>query len=263
MRAALCARDALYFRVSSDRQTTENQFDELLAVAHKDNTDRDWDRIRTDLGHSIITDTRITRRGLTRTIYRVDTAIAESLAKECIYVEQGRSSKRGAQKRPLFERMKRDAAQRRFTRLLVWKASRLGRDMREVISTVYELADLGVTIVPVKSQTGPVNTAMGRLLWAIQAWYGEMENEERSENVRLGQARARAQGKEIGRPREFGNEMEQRILALRANGHGYKVISQLTGVPRSTIRRILKGAESMSKSQPLNLAPSVPADVVL
>ena len=41
--------------------------------------------------------------------------------------------------------------------------------MREVISTVYELADLGVTIVPVKSQTGPVNTAMGRLLWAIQA----------------------------------------------------------------------------------------------
>ena len=87
--------------------------------------------------------------------------------------------------------MKRDASQRRFTRLLVWKVSRLGRDMREVISTVYELADLGVTIVPVKSQTGPVNTAMGRLLWAIQAWYGEMENEERSENVRLGQARCR------------------------------------------------------------------------
>src|SRR6266853_1877461 len=177
--------------------------------------------------------------------------LPERLAKECIYVEQGRSSKRGAQKRPLFERMKRDAAQRRFTRLLVWKVSRLGRDMREVISTVYELADLGVTIVPVKSQTGPVNTAMGRLLWAIQSWYGEMENEERSENVRLGQARARAQGKEIGRPREVGNEIEQQILALRAKGHGYKIIAQRTGVPRSTIRRILKGAESMPKTQSL------------
>ena len=82
--------------------------------------------------------------------------------------------------------------------------------MREVISTVYELADLGVTIVPVKSQTGPVNTAMGRLLWAVQAWFGEMENEERSENVRLGQARARAQGKEIGRPKEVAGDMEQR-----------------------------------------------------
>jgi len=56
--------------------------------------------------------------------------------------------------------------------------------MRDVISTVYDLADLGITIVPLKSQTGPVNTAMGRL-----SWYAEMENEERSENVRLGQAR--------------------------------------------------------------------------
>jgi DNA invertase Pin-like site-specific DNA recombinase len=194
MKAGTATGDALYFRVSSDRQTTENQFDELLAVAHKDSHHHDWDTVRANLGRCILTETRITRRGLTRTIYRVDAAIAEHLAKECVYVEQGRSSKRGAQKRPLFERMKRDAAQGRFTRLLVWKVSRLGRDMREVISTVYELADLGVTIVPVKSQTGPVNTAMGRLLWAIQSWYAEMENEERSENVQLGQARAAGAG---------------------------------------------------------------------
>ncbi len=256
---AVLASDALYFRVSSDRQTTENQFDELLAVAHKDNPQRDWDGIRADLGRCIVTETRTTRRGVARTVYRVDAAIAERLAKECIYVEQGRSSKRGAQRRPLFERMKRDASQRKFTRLLVWKVSRLGRDMREVISTVYELADLGVTIVPVKSQTGPVNTAMGRLLWAIQAWYGEMENEERSENVRLGQARARAQGKEIGRPREVANDVQERILTLRADGHGYKAISQATGVPRSTVRRILQGAKTMPKNQPLNPAVSVSA----
>ena len=34
------------------------------------------------------------------------------------------------------------AAARKFDRLLVLKVSRLARDMREVISTVYELADL-------------------------------------------------------------------------------------------------------------------------
>ena len=54
-----------------------------------------------------------------------------------------------------------------------------------------------------------------------------MENEERSENVKLGQARARAQGKEIGRPREIANDVEQRIRMLRAAGNGYKLISQL------------------------------------
>ena len=73
--------------------------------------------------------------------------------------------------------------------------------MREVISTVYELADLGITVVPVKSQTGPINSTMGKLLWAIQAWFAEMENEERSETIKAGQARARAAEKQIGRPK--------------------------------------------------------------
>ena len=41
--------------------------------------------------------------------------------------------------------MKRDAALRKLDRLLVWKVSRLRRDMREVISTVYELSDLGIS----------------------------------------------------------------------------------------------------------------------
>jgi DNA invertase Pin-like site-specific DNA recombinase len=241
--------DALYFRVSSDRQTTENQFDELLDVARRDGNGRDWERIGTDLRSVVLTDTRITRRGGIRTVYRVDPAIAERLALECVYVEQGRSSKRGAQKRPLFERMKRDASQRRFTRLLVWKVSRLGRDMREVIGTVYELADLGVTVIPIKSQTGPITSAMGRLLWAIQSWYAEMENEERSENVRLGQARARAMGKDIGRPREITSATVAEIAALRGQGQGYKVIAKAVGVSRSTVRRLLKGALSGPQSE--------------
>jgi len=114
------------------------------------------------------------------------------------------------------------------------------RDMRDVIATVYELADLGITIVPLKSQTGPVNTAMGRLLWAIQGWYAEMENEERSENVKAGQARARAQGKEIGRPREIGAGKAEHIARLRALGLGYTAIANAVGVSRTTVRRLLK-----------------------
>jgi hypothetical protein len=50
---------------------------------------------------------------------------------------------------------------------------------------------------------------------------------------------------------------------LRSTGHGYKAISQTTGVPRSTVRRILKGAESMQKTEPLNPVPSIAADAIL
>jgi DNA invertase Pin-like site-specific DNA recombinase len=38
-------------------------------------------------------------------------------------------------------------------------------------------------VIPIKSDTGPINSAMGRLLWAIQAWFAEMENGERSEAI--------------------------------------------------------------------------------
>ena len=188
--------DALYFRVSTDRQTTENQFEDLLRVAEKDGSGREWSQIRELLSRCIheeaIGD---------RTLYSVKPRIVAELTELGVYVEQGRSSHKGSKSRPLFEQMKKDAALRKFDWLLVWKVSRLGRDMREVISTVYELSDLGVTVVPVKSQTGPINSTMGKLLWAIQAWFSEMENEERSEAIKAGQARAMASGKSVGRPR--------------------------------------------------------------
>ena len=98
-------------------------------------------------------------------MYRLRPEVAADLARQCVYVEQGTSSK--ARWRPVFERMKRDAAARKFDRLLVWKVSRLGRNMRQLITTVYELADLGVTVIPIKSQTGPINSSMGKLLWAV------------------------------------------------------------------------------------------------
>lgn len=150
--------DALYFRVSSDRQTTENQFDELIAAARIGDPGRDWDRIRSELARSVVTETRTTRRGATRTVYQVDEVTARRLADQRIYVEQGKSGATG-KRRMLFDRLRKDAAPRKFERVLVWKVTRLGRNMRDVIGTVYELADLGIAIVPLRSQTGPVNTA--------------------------------------------------------------------------------------------------------
>jgi len=155
--------DGVYFRTSSEHQTTENQFEDLLQIAEKDGSSRNWVAIRTKLSQCV----REEQLRSGRMVYRVQPEVVRERARDCVYVKQGRSSKVGAGKRPLFEQMKRDAALRKFDRLLVWKVSRLGRDMREVISTVYELSDLGITVIPIKSQTGPINSAMGRLLWAI------------------------------------------------------------------------------------------------
>ena len=209
--------DALYFRVSSERQTTENQSEDLLQVAEKDGSGRDWSRIRDMVSRCVSEEHKVGTNGAARTVYRLDVPLAADLARECVYIEQGRSGRIGARRRPLFEQMKRDAAARKFDRLLVWKVSRLGRDMREVIATVYELADLGITVIPVRSATGPITSTMGKLLWAIQAWYAEMENSEKSDAIKAGQARARAEGKHMGRPRAIFDRDE--VVRLRDEEH--------------------------------------------
>ncbi len=247
--------DALYFRVSSERQTTENQFEDLLQVAERDGSGRNWATIRRLLAECILEEQKPCRRGGFRTIYGVRSETAELLAALCIYVEQGRSGKAG-RRRPLFEQMKRDATARKFDRLLVWKVSRLGRDMREVIATVYHLADLGVTVVPIKSQTGPITSTLGKLLWAIQAWYAEMENDERSEAIRAGQARARAAGKDIGRPRRIFDRAE--VVRLRDHDHlSWPEISRRTGMGVGTVvrayRSLTSAPEPFLKSLGLNL----------
>jgi putative DNA-invertase from lambdoid prophage Rac len=228
--------DALYFRVSSERQTTENQFEDLLSIAEKDGSSRDWGHIRQALSNSVYEAQVATPNGGHRLVYRVRPEVADELAAHCAYVEQGRSGKTGAAKRPLFERMKRDASERKFDRLLVWKVSRLGRDMREVIATVYELADLGVTVVPIKSQTGPITSTMGKLLWAIQAWFAEMENSERAEAIQAGQARARAEGKHMGRPRRILDRKE--VIRLRdVERLSWPQIARRTGAGVGTVVR--------------------------
>ena len=127
--------DALYFRVSSDRQTTENQFEDLLQIAEKDESGRPWTQIRQSLSQVVYQQEVGDGRARARPIYRTRPDVVAELVHSCVYVEQGRSGKTGARRRPLFEQMKRDAMHRKFDRLLVWKVSRLGRDMREVVTT--------------------------------------------------------------------------------------------------------------------------------
>jgi putative DNA-invertase from lambdoid prophage Rac len=229
---------ALYFRVSSDSQTTENQFQDVLELAAKEDPSRDWNGIRALLRSSVYEEARTTSRR-TYTLYRVDEKKAIALAQSCVYLEQGKSGARNSNTRPMFERMIFNAGRLRFQKILVWKVTRLGRDMREVLAAVYELADLGITVIPIKSQTGPISSSMGRLLWAIQAWYAEMENDERSSTIRAGLERARAAGKKVGRPR---SSLDLSTMArIHAETGSARAVAKQMGLPLTTVRRALKG----------------------
>jgi hypothetical protein len=75
--------DGLYFRVSSERQTTENQFEDLLQVAGKDGCGRDWSQIREALTKVVIEEHRPGTNSATRAVYRVDNSRRTSLSSVC------------------------------------------------------------------------------------------------------------------------------------------------------------------------------------
>ena len=76
--------DGLYSRVSSERQTTENQFEDVLQVAEKDGYGRDWGQIREVLSRCVIEEHRPGTTGTARTVYRVDSEQAAELARQCL-----------------------------------------------------------------------------------------------------------------------------------------------------------------------------------
>lgn len=99
-----------------------------------------------------------------------------------------------------------------------------------------------------RGQTGPINSTMGKLLWAIRAWYAEIENDERSEAVLAGQARARANGRLVGRPRVILDR--ELIVRLRdIERKSWKEIAETVGGSVGSVRRACQAARP-AKSLP-------------
>ena len=115
------------------------------------------------------------------------------------YQESESAWRAGRQKE--LARLLHELPQRKVDILLVWSLDRL---CREGISTIFliinKLRSHGVQVVSFSEswteQAGP----MADLLFAIAAWVAEFESKRLSERTLAGLARARRQGKILGRP---------------------------------------------------------------
>jgi DNA invertase Pin-like site-specific DNA recombinase len=107
-------------------------------------------------------------------------------------------------------------------------AAVLARSTRHLVTLVAELEALGVDLV-VTDQAIDTTTPAGRLLFHMLGAIAEFERDLIVDRVRAGVARARAQGKHLGRPRvhridaERARELLAQGLSLRAVARSFKV----------------------------------------
>lgn len=124
--------------------------------------------------------------------------------------------------------------------LVVWKLDRLGRDLRHLINTVYDLTgrDIGLKVLSGHGAAIDTTTAAGKLVFGIFAALAEFERELISERTVAGLASARARGRQGGRP--FKMTAAKVRLAMASMGQPETKVSDLCrelGITRQTLYR--------------------------
>jgi DNA invertase Pin-like site-specific DNA recombinase len=149
-----------------------------------------------------------------------------------IYQDEGISGAKGRDERPQFDRMLKDATRRKFDVLAVWAVDRLGRSLQHLIGTLSELRAAGVDLY-LQKQAIDTTTPSGKALFGMLSVFAEFERDMIVERVRAGIARAKANGKTLGRPRCDDAAITEEL----ASGTSLAQTAQRLGVSLSTVKR--------------------------
>ena len=189
-------RVALYLRVSTDGQTTENQRLELERIAEHSG----WKIIGTYEDHAV-------------------------------------SGAKGREKRPALDNLLKDANRRKFDLVAAWSVDRLGRSLQNLLEFLGELHALDIDLY-LHQQGIDTTTPAGKAMFQMCGVFAEFERSIIRERIGAGLARARANGKRLGRPK-VDPEVEEVIQqALRKGDKGMRKIAREMGVGVSVVQRI-------------------------
>ncbi len=116
-----------------------------------------------------------------------------------VYQEEESAWKAGHQRE--LARLLDDASKRRFDAVLVWALDRLSREgPLAILTLVNRLKICGVKVLSYQESWTEAPGELGELMYALTGWVARMESQRRSERTKAGLARAKAQGKKLGRP---------------------------------------------------------------
>jgi DNA invertase Pin-like site-specific DNA recombinase len=189
-------RGAIYVRISTGSQTTQNQERELRAVADK----AGWEIVE-------------------------------------VYRDAGISGAKGREQRPAFDALCKDAARRKFDMVAAWSVDRLSRSLHDLTGFLNDLQSLRVDLY-LHQQGLDTSTPTGKAMYQMVGVFAELERAIIRERVMAGLARAKAEGKTLGRKRT-NRTVELKIERALARGdRGIKKIAREVGVGVGTVQRI-------------------------
>jgi DNA invertase Pin-like site-specific DNA recombinase len=169
------------------------------------------------------------------------TAIAKAAGWEIVATFEDKiSGAKGRDKRPGLDNLMKAATKREFDMVAAWSVDRLGRSLQHLVQLFSEFQALGVDLY-LHQQHVDSSTPSGRALLQMSGVFAEFERAMLLERIGAGLARAKAQGKQLGRPRAKGAS-DAAILKLRGKGLGMDAIRKQLGCGMGRIQQVLKAA---------------------
>lgn len=160
----------------------------------------------------------------------------EGVPEACIFVDHGVSGTVPVERRPGYSRMEEFIESHAVKTLYVFEISRLGRSFIDTLMRVIELEEKGIqvwSLSPAESWTRIESKSLRDLMLMIFSWVAERERENLSERTKAGLARARAEGKQLGRPnREIPWKTVEKY---RKKDISISAISRILDIPYSTL----------------------------
>lgn len=122
--------------------------------------------------------------------------------------------------------------------LAVTKLDRLGRNTTDVLGTVERLAAMGVHVHCLALKGVDLTSASGRLHMTVLAAVAQFERDLLIERTHAGLARAKAEGKKLGRREALNSEQKSSIRTRLARGESARGLAKEYAVSHPTILKI-------------------------
>lgn len=126
--------------------------------------------------------------------------------------------------------------------LVVSKLDRLGRDAQDIGATVKMLAARHIEVIVLQLGKLDLTSSAGKLMLTMLGALAEMERDLLVERTQSGLARAKAEGKTLGRP--VSTTIDQRDLMMKSHqaGESISALARAHNISRASVMRIVKPA---------------------
>ena len=122
--------------------------------------------------------------------------------------------------------------------LVVSKLDRLGRDAIDVLQTVKHLAERNIQIIVLQLGKTDLTSAAGKLLLTMLVAVAEMERDLLVERTQAGLARAKAEGKKLGRRSKTNEEQRSEIIKKLQSGIAVSAVAREYQISRANVINI-------------------------